>query len=295
MKRLAFCTVAVAAVFAATASAPAAPAGPCLPPGIKLPAGSPKLPACKTTTPQSPPQTFVGKYHLSGYGVYHEQTVWSYTEAPCQTGGKGGGTNGTLRNDTTIRWETVRPATVTVQGILGNVSMVPALDPATGAPGAITTVTVTSKVIDNRTRTSCDLAGDPIVSDEPGKADRTVCGTHTYTAGYYMGTHWPRVFVYPGQRIAVGVAPLPGTGTKLPDDWGRCWSTAVQISALRGDDINAPLPFADLPRRIRGKLSVIARGGKVTQDSNDVQNTGGTVHYHVEFNGTSYVTWVRIG
>ncbi|HXH97648.1 MAG TPA: hypothetical protein VNH40_10610 [Gaiellaceae bacterium] len=278
----------------ASANASRPTAGPCLPAGITLPPGSPKLPPCKNSTTGGP-QVFVAKYHLSGYGVFRDTFVATYTAAPCQAGGQGGGEQGTIRSQSTIRWETARPATVTVQGIGGQPAMLPSLDPATKAPGAIVTATVKGKVTDDRKRISCDLGGNPVVSDEPGKAERTQCGTHTYRAGYYMGTTWPKVAKQPGQRISVGVAALPATTKRLEKDWAKCWNVAYEVLGEYGWDLSAKLPFSNLPRKIRGKLTVIGHGGHVVLDGSEAQNTGGTSHYHHEYNGTNYVTWIRIG
>ena len=75
----------------------------------------------------------------------------------------------------------------------------------------------------------------------------------------------------------------------------HCWGPHVrdyQETAV----INGPLPFANLPRKVHGKLTAIAHGGKVEVDATQQQggDPAATTHIHDAWSGTSYVTFVRI-
>jgi hypothetical protein len=213
----------------------------------------------RTPEPRSStPRIFHAKYHLSGYGVYHRTNYVEYHAAPCQPGGKGGGNDGTIRNDSTVRRETAAPETVTVQRFPGGQPFI-AYQPGPGtvALGIVATATVTSKVTNSVESVTCNQDGS---EDRLAVPALNKCGSHTYTRAYYAAVQWPHVAsTAPGERIAVGVQPLGTTVERVANDWHGCYGAHYQFDE-NAAYVSSPLPFAHLPRKIRGKLTAIARG-----------------------------------
>ena len=215
--------------------------------------------------------------------------------APCQVGGGGDGDDGLLRDDTTIRWETVEPATATVEHLAGGEpAMLVPFAPGADAPGIIATATVTHTVTDTLVSIACKLDGSEVRLPDPFMADRTKCGTHTYKRGYYALPTWPHVAsTQPGERMAVGVTNLPALQHELAADWGACWSA---VNSYQDETyVNERLLFAKLARKFRHPLTAIARGGETVLDETQRQNgQGGTFHQYDAYHETNYLTWVRI-
>jgi hypothetical protein len=242
----------------------------------------------------------VARYHVSGYGVFHASWIEEWKAVPCQVGGKGGGLDGTLRQLTTIKWETVRPATVLVtrypslKGVPPlppNFSLVPGRSVV--GRGIVATATVTQADSGHRDDITCNADGTPKSTPDTPPME---CGTHTYRSGYVAGLVWPTVPGVPGQRFAFGLSELGPTQEQSRKDWDRCFGPNV-TSYQHIDVINGALPFAHLPHKVRGKLTAIAHGHKVTADYTSQQggSLGGTLHLHSEYSATHYVTWVRTG
>jgi hypothetical protein len=261
--------------------------------GASRTAGPPPIPT--PPKPGSKSGVFLAKYHLSGYGVYRRTTYWEYKAAPCQAGGKGGGDDGLVRNDTTIRWETAAPATVMVQRFPGAVPFMTYVykpGAAAAGPGIIATVTVTSKLTNSVDNVECHLDGS---EERHGVPYQNKCGVHTYTRGYYAGVQWPRVFPDTDDRVSVGVVPLETKQQQVGNDWHKCFGAHYQFDK-NNSYTSVPLPFVHLPRKMRGKLTVIPRGHETVIDSTNTQNgQGGSVHQYDAYNETSYVTWIRVG
>jgi hypothetical protein len=232
---------------------------------------------------------YMAKYHLSGYGVYHRTTYFEYTAAPCEVGGKGGGDRGLVKNQTTVRWETAAPETVYVQRINGGQPFM-ARKPGPGflVPGIGATATVSSQLTNSVENVGCNLDGTEEIHGVP-YANK--CGSHTYSREYYAGVEWPTA---PGESFTVSLQPIGTFASKVGNDWHNCWSAHYQY-----DDagfVHGALPFAHLPRTIRGKLTAIAQGHETIIDTKETQNgQGGTVHQYDAYTETNYVTWVRIG
>lgn len=240
----------------------------------------------------STPGLFIAKYHVSGYGVYHRTNYFDYTAAPCQVGGKGGGDDGVIRNDTTIRWETAAPETIRVEKIAGGQpAAIFSPGPGIHAQGIVANVTVTSKVTNSVENVTCNLDGS---EDRLAVPAKDKCGTHTYTRGYYATVEWPHpASTASGQRIATGLVPL--NAQKVGNDWHECYGAHYQYDE-NAAFVSVPLPFSQLPRKIRGKLTVIPHGHETVIDSTHPQNgQGGTIHQYDAYHETNYVTWIRVG
>ena len=245
--------------------------------------------------PIKTPSVFFAKYHLSGYGVYHHTDYVAYTAAPCKVGGGGGGDSGTLRDDTTIRWETVKPAVPEVERIGSNQpGMLLPFPPGADAPGIIATATVSHDVTDDLVSIACRLDGSEVRAPDPYVPERVLCGSHTYESGYYAFPVWPHVAsTAPGERIAVGVTNLPATERELKRDWKDCWKA---VNSFNNETfVNEPFPFSKLPRKLHKPETVTIRGHETVLDETRRQNgQGGTIHDYDAYHETNYLTWVRI-
>ena len=244
------------------------------------------------------PRAFLARYHLSAYGVYHETWVDSWTAVPCKPGStNGGGQDGARKQVETIRWETVLPGIAIVTRILPGLPPTMAIKPGPNveAQGVIATATVTRATTGTLDSVSCHLDGTEERLAVPfGKA----CGTHTYRRGYVAGVGWP---VKVGSRMSQFTVTLEGlesTHNRLNADYKNCYGPAA---GEFGPEINGrkivsgTLPFAELPRKLRGRITKISHG-QWTIDTHGQQggSEGGAADTHHHVSATSYVTFVRI-
>ncbi len=256
-----------------------------------------------TATGAGPPKPFVARYHLSGYGVYHQTHAETWTASQCVAGNTlHGGEDGTLKQVSTIRWETVQPGTAIVTRVLPYLPPTLALIPGKKVEGqrVIAIATITRAVTGNVDFVSCKLDG---TADRLGRPVNPECGSHTYTKGYIGGPSWPlKVTGRSGQQFEVGLEGLESARNQWKTDWKLCWGPGANefgahLPAQNGQEVtvSGALPLAHLPKRIRGKLTAIARGtSAVDQTGQQGGSEGGKFHSHDTYSATSYITFVRI-
>jgi hypothetical protein len=264
--------------------------------------------AAATATPHAagPPKIFLGYYHVSGYGVYHQSHEEIYTPVPCTPGStKGGGWDGERKQVETIKWETVLPATAIVQKIISQVGLhfPPSIRyvPGKAVVGQliVSTATVTKVSTGQVDDVSCLLDG---TEDRLAVPFEKACGTHAYTREYGAGVVWPHVDEHPGENVAAGIEGLPSAQTKWKTDWKHCWGPGVNDftdhldfnTTVPSATVMGRLPFAHLPRKIRGKITAIARG-HFSKSAHGKQGgaDGGTFEMTDTYSATHYVTFVR--
>jgi hypothetical protein len=257
-----------------------------------------------TATGSGPPKPFTARYHLSGYGVYHETYTETWTAAPCVPGTtKGGGFDGTRKQVNTIKWETPQPGTAIVAEVLASLPPTFALLPGPnvdGATGVRATARVTRTVTGSRDSVSCHVDGTEERLNDP--FGRT-CGSHTYTKGYVEETAWPlKAPGKAGQQFEVTVATLEATNPKLKADYKNCWGPGAgefgpHLPAQTGETtVSGALPFADLRMKVRGKATSIGHGSSVvTATAQQGGSEGGKFHSTHAYSATNYLTFVRIG
>lgn len=186
-------------------------------------------------------------FHVSAYGVQRQNIVETWTAAPCQVGGKGGGYEGVLTVKSRITWETLRPGKAQFARF-GSVGFFNALPGKKGQFGLQTRVKISRKVTNNVQLIHCSVEGLPLPSPDPRRIG-TDCPT-TDARGFAFFYTWDK------GKLRTIFSAESGELASLNQDYQDCYGNKV---ANDGIHVEVPLPLSDLSNRGLGKITTTRR------------------------------------
>lgn len=221
----------------------------------------------------------VKQFKLSFYGVQTQAYKEVWTPEPCKVGGRGGGLDGTLTQNSTIRWETTKPARANFTFFPGGGGF---LSP-TGPRGATlpAKARIESKVTNSVVEVKCAQDGTELRSFSDPRKIGTKCPT-TSTDGYFVG--W--FFVNNGKMDTVA-SPEDGVRAMLNDGYTDCNGNRANFGINRVKD--------PIPDRI---IANLGKSGKILSKRTETKSYPGEpsslLDYSNKIRTTTYSTLKRI-